>query len=810
MQIPFRNVSENLPHREAVVGRIFIPSAFRGQLIKTFELSVRLRNVLEYKNIRLTGELHGLYYADFIKWRNCGRKTMIELQNLVGQLQSGSDEIDLLDQQPVPVNIPLLTVPPPVSDLMLSELPISVRLEKVLQKCGCQSLGNLNGVDVNDLLSIKNCGRKCILELRELIRRAEAGEFSAIESNDLKSNILEVSNAIDRGFTRLSERDRKIYKARLFGNNGKPRTLEDVALEFKMTRERVRQIVKVAIRKIQRGGGQKLGRSLKAIAGECQKCVCPLTAQLFSHWLGDCSTLQNSPQFYVCVLDHMDQVVPTWPPGSIRDGADDIQSEQIESALESWMRSGGIRPTANEAYVQLHQQSKFRNLSVESFLNILRRARRIIVNFLKPECLELQLRRIQMHFQEFALPLLEDSSKPLTFEEIVEKAKAKYGEESIGVCTRGIISSLTPEKGFFFLGPRLLGLQKHFLTSVSRRPELCNRFEKLLQLENRPFSTLEASEQQRIKGFEQISSYEMAHILRADRRFTDLGRHLFALTEWGVQEREYIKDLLPQVFAKANRALTVEQIFEKISRFRSVSPSSITNYLRKHSEIRSYGFGYFGLKSWNGLQKEVILRDRGAIENAVRRATPPMSFATLCDNLGIPANGIQAEILWKTCTGSSKLRRAPEKQSPETLLLHKYVSLEQSLATIARTMQHPAPAYELQWELNAKFGEIFAHIGLNEIEDRLARSKLFLQNNAGEFLLDESADLGDFDPEALCAACIKSLSESRNFATCDELIERLEVQGFELDELSADMLASILRGAKGLQEVGHQRFRARQ
>jgi hypothetical protein len=339
---------------------------------------------------------------------------------------------------------------------------------------------------------------------------------------------------------------------------------------------------------------------------------------------------------------------------------------------------------------------------------------------------------------------------------------------------------------------------------------LCNEFEKLLKLENRPLSTIEASDRQLIKGFEQIDSYEIAQILREDNRFTDLGRRLFALTEWGVQEREHIKDLLPRVFAKANRPLTAEQTLERLSRLRSVSPYSISNILQKHSEIRSFGFGYFGLKNWDGLHKEVILRDRGAIERAVRRATPPLSFATLCDNLGIPADGAQAGILWKTCAGSSKLRRAPEKQSPETLLLHKSVSLEQSLATVARAKQHPSPAYELQWDLNAKFGGIFAHIGLNEIEERLARSKLFLRNNAGEFLLDESVDLGDFDLEALRAASIKSLSESHDIAACDELIERLEVQGFKLDELSADMLASILRGAKGLQEVGHQRFRARQ
>jgi hypothetical protein len=659
------------------------------------------------------------------------------------------------------------------------------------------------------LLHMKNCGRKSILELKELIRRAGTGEFSAIESNDLISNLHEVAGAIDRGFARLSGRDRKIYRARLFGNNGSPRSLEDVGSEFKMTRERVRQIVKVVGEKIRRGGGPKLGRALESIAGECVKRVCPLTPQLFAHWLGNCSSLPNSPEFYVCVLDHVDQAIPTWPPGSIRDGADDIRSPQIESSLETWMRPSGIRPTAHQAYMELRQRSTFKKLPVATFLGTLRRTRNIIVNFPEPDRPELQLRRVRMQMEEFARPVLEDSSKPLTFEEIVEKAKARYGEEAIDICARAMSGSLTPEKGFFLLGPCSLGLQKHFLTSTSRRPMLCNQFEKLLQLENRPLSTIEASDRQLIKGFEQIGSYEIAQILRENKRFTDLGRRLFALAEWGVQEREHIKDLLPRVFEKADRALTAEQTFDRLNRLRSISPYSIANYLQKHSDICSFGLGYFGLKKWNGLQREVILRDRGAIERAVRRATPPLKFATLCDNLGIQADGAQAEILWKSCAGSSKLRRAPDKQSPETLLLHKSVSLEQSLATIARARQHPAPAYELQWDLNTKFGEIFAHIGLNDIEERLARCQLFLRNNAGEFLLDESVDLEDFDLEALRAASIKLLAESRDIVPCEELIERLETQGFELDELSADMLASILRQAKGLQEVGHQRFRAR-
>ena len=102
-----------------------------------------------------------------------------------------------------------------------------------------------------------------------------------------------------------------------------------------------------------------------------------------------------------------------------------------------------------------------------------------------------------------------------------------------------------------------------------------------------------------------------------------------------------------------------------------------------------------------------------------------------------------------------------------------------------RALARPAPAYELLWELAAKYGELFAHIELSKVEERLVRSPRFLRNAVGEFLLDVDFDLEDFDVDALRAATIKTLKDSRDIAGCDELIERLELQGFDLEELLA-------------------------
>ena len=584
---------------------IFIPAAERGRPVKSLVLSVRLGNVLEAKGIHLTGELHGKTYAEIAKYRNCGRKTVVELRELVRQMQSGSDEGTSHDQQPAPVNTSLLFVPATGRNLKLTDLPLSVRLEKVLQRCNYLSLGDLNGVDVQELLNQKNCGRKCILELCEFIHRASAGEFLTTKSGDIGASLRAIACAIDAGLARLSPRDRKIFEARLLGDNGNPRTLEDVGLEFRMTRERVRQIVKSVMHQVRRGGGPKLAQAVAAVARECEQRVCPLTFELFVRWIGEqAPALSHTPQFYVRALDTMEQAIPAWPPGSTREGGGDPNSERVEKAIAKWVRQTGARPTAAEAYAHLRRHNASPDLQVGQFLAALRKARKIIVDFLEPDRPELRLRRLRI--LDFARAVLAESSEPLAPEEIVERAKARYGEEAIMVSARGAANSLTPEQGFFLLGPRSLGLRKHFHTPKSRWPALCNEFENLLRRENRPVSTIEAVDQVRGGRFEVSNSYEMARIVREDPRFVDLGRRLFGLAEWGVQEREFVKDLLPRVFSEAKRVLTVQQTLERLTRLRSVSPYSIANILQKHPEVRSFGFGYYGLKNWGVLEKEVI------------------------------------------------------------------------------------------------------------------------------------------------------------------------------------------------------------
>ena len=48
----------------------------------------------------------------------------------------------------------------------------------------------------------------------------------------------------------LTERERKVLRSRFGMEDGRARTLEEVGLEFKVTRERIRQIEAKALRKL--------------------------------------------------------------------------------------------------------------------------------------------------------------------------------------------------------------------------------------------------------------------------------------------------------------------------------------------------------------------------------------------------------------------------------------------------------------------------------------------------------------------------------------------------------------------------------
>jgi hypothetical protein len=60
----------------------------------------------------------------------------------------------------------VIVIPPELHGLPVSEIEISVRLHNVLVSNHLRYLGDLHGLPFYRVGALKNCGRKCLLELR--------------------------------------------------------------------------------------------------------------------------------------------------------------------------------------------------------------------------------------------------------------------------------------------------------------------------------------------------------------------------------------------------------------------------------------------------------------------------------------------------------------------------------------------------------------------------------------------------------------------------------------------------------------------
>jgi len=790
---------------------IFIPLEARGKPLATLSLSVRLRHVLEGRaGVRLVGDLHGRTLSQFRDYANFGNKTLGELRDVVRAIQhehhgAPTSRADAAaEERPSPVSAGAFFVPANLHNLKVSELPVSVRLEGVLQRKRVLRLGDLHGVPVKDLNAIDNCGSKTVREAIRLIERAASGEFET--GPDIPWNPAEVVRVLDTLIAGLPERSQRMLVARLGGKeNGVP-TLEEVGVQFGLTRERVRQVFQLSIDRICKAGSRQLRAHLDHIERFCREKVCPLTPALLRHWLEQPpSGGRFSFVFYFRLIGELRPAIPAWPAGQDFSPGRQVGHEKIERELQSLLGETFQSMPLSEALPRLRLKAPGHNLQATELLAMLQHSRRLTIEFPRPDAPVVRLTRRSA--PEVAKAVLQASDLPLTPEEIQTRARASFGYESALWSSGALANALAQEQGFYLLGPRSYGLRRHIQLPGRTWARVRADFRALLSQENRPISTAEITSRRSFDWADQTNTHELACILREDDHLIDLGRFLFALAEWGIEERQYVRDLVPRVLQAAHRPLTGAEILAGLQQLRSVSPTSIANSLRKHPEVRDYGAGHYGLKSWGDSVKSSIVTDARLVESVIHRAAPPLTFLRLCEILDVASAGELADKLWQTCSAMPDVIRVPEERSDTSRLVHRSCRLERALVATAGEVNRPLPLYELQWEVNARFGPLFATKPLDEYRRTLEQSTMFLRNAAGEFILDIHLDQLGLDAHAVRRACADLLSETNEIVGCEALLERLEADGKSREDLSPDILASVLRDDAAFQEVGRHRFR---
>jgi len=560
-----------------------------------------------------------------------------------------------------------IQIPNSYRDWVLEQMPLSVRLAGVLQKMGFRKLGDLNGIFYEQVLSMRNCGQRSIRELKSLVERVQAGEFdySKVKGLGLDFLVTQVEEAIQL----IPQRERSMLLLRLGGSGQHPLTLEEIGIKYKLTRERVRQVVDLLYSRIYKHGGPAVDTMLKRLAEKSLGMICPLTPELFELWLGSKTACKYPAAFYVRLFGELHAEIPAWPDGQKPYPNLDPRAKEIIRPTVDILR-GNISPLPlAEVYHRLKQLDQPVNLSPAEFLHALRQCCSLTVEF--PSSDHPVIRLSSLRIYDWVHRVLSQADVPLKPEEIIARSKSLFGDEVPPISIGGLRNSLRPEQGIFLLDRRAFGLRQHIKLPEKIWPKVRADVHKLLEETGRPVSTREMLKRSRFSWAIQTNVHEVAHILRYDERFVDLGRFLFALKDWGVKEREHIKNLIPKALKLAGHPMTATEILKVLRQKRSVGRATISAVIRHHEGVKHYGYGYYGLKNWGDIKKEFYVSQPLLVRRIILEADPPLTFGKLCQMLKIPSKGKLADQLWETIVSLRRVKVEPEAMSPDTQIVHK-------------------------------------------------------------------------------------------------------------------------------------------
>lgn len=325
-------------HNTSLSRIIQIHSSHFEQSIDSLSLSTRAYNVLKQMGVSKLSDLNGLPYQKVLEPKNCGRKTyeeVIRMLAVFAEAEGGKSENanGHTDEQR------FIVIPPQAFSWPLDQLPFSARLCHVLERLQCKVLADVQRFSFEALNQMPDCGTRTVSELKLFLERVRSGEFGAPRTLAGLSPSAFAVFQMDDFLQALPEQQKAILMDRL-GASGDPMTLMSIGEKFSMTRERIRQIVNLLLKKALQFGGPPLARALEEMTNELSTSVIPLTPGLLKVLMGQQDrTPRYELPFYVRLLGWLAPRLPAWPVGQTPAAYRTARQEEIISGLKVWFQS---------------------------------------------------------------------------------------------------------------------------------------------------------------------------------------------------------------------------------------------------------------------------------------------------------------------------------------------------------------------------------------------------------------------------------------------------------------------------------------
>jgi hypothetical protein len=374
------------PQRETIV----IPHSARGQVLLGFPISTRLANVLRFQAIQRLGELHGLTFDEISRFRNCGSTTVEELRRLIQSVRAGRKPAPGVAGE-APAH-EFFQIPKYARQFRPADLPLSVRLENVLECNGVVRLDDLRKRTSWDFKGLANCGQGTCDELVRLMVRIAAGEFRPAVPSFSITKLSLALRPLDEAVAALPEDWRNILLFYSGNDPSGPGTMRETGNRFHLTGSRIGQIVECSVEKIRKAAGLRMRAYLEGMAVFCEAEACPLTPALFAQWLTESrAAVHYRPATYVWLLEKLHPAIPVWRHGQDFQPVSE-RDREISCILAKVLRANGKVLTFKEAWKLVRIKLGKGRSRRREFLDALKHTRTLTVDFPTPSTGTVHLR----------------------------------------------------------------------------------------------------------------------------------------------------------------------------------------------------------------------------------------------------------------------------------------------------------------------------------------------------------------------------------------------------------------------------------
>ncbi len=351
---------------------------------------------------------------------------------------------------------------------------------------------------------------------------------------DSNNNLLILSEFVQKAVQGLPLRLRQVIVKRFNLSGTGRKTLEETGAEFKITRERVRQIEKDAFKKLAETNPQQI-RQFEALFKEIINRYGGAIEQIF---------------FAEKIIEYFKAKYP--------EKAGNPETEKQALALTLKLASGIKKNRETKKLKKLFY------LNTES-LKIAESAIENIVKIFEQENKPMKLSELLGKMKEAAIDAETLNSYIAISKEI---AKNPYGETGLKKWTR--------------ISPRSARDKSYLALFHKNEP---THFREITQIISEAWPNAKRK----------VLSETVHNELIKDKRMVLVGRGIYALAEWGY-ERGTVLDAIKKVLQNAERPLAKEEIIKEVSKMRLVKPSTIILNLKNQEMFEKTKEGMYKLK----------------------------------------------------------------------------------------------------------------------------------------------------------------------------------------------------------------------